>query len=293
MGRELDVPPNLSAQVWQAIMDEAKRSGTAGRRKVFAGMKVAIVGGSGGMGGLFAEVLKRAGAEVSIISRNARKGRLTAKRLGAEFAGKRATGFEDVVIVSVPLAETAGICIATAKEMKRGALLVEISSLKSAVLKGLRGKLPDGIEFLSVHPLFGPLEAEFAGQKFAVIKTKPGKRGRAFLQGLRKLGAQVFFVSAEKHDKAMATVQVMHYLALLALAKAVYLLRPERRLFTQSYRETLSFLNEKKQKMGSASLAILLKHPDAATGKARLRRIAERISKMDARELARAMRNLF
>ena len=70
---------------------------------------------------------------------------------------------EDYVVLCTPTRRTPEIIRLIAKEMKRGTYLIEISSEKSKVVSSL-SKMPDKINPICIHPMFGPGIKTIKGQ---------------------------------------------------------------------------------------------------------------------------------
>ena len=79
-------------------------------------MKIAIIGGKGQMGKMFAEAFKKKGCEVI----------LTGRRGNNIDAAKKA----DIIIVSVPIRETVKVIEEIASHIKEDALLTDFTSIK-------------------------------------------------------------------------------------------------------------------------------------------------------------------
>jgi prephenate dehydrogenase len=61
----------------------------------------------------------------------------------------------DIVIICVPIKTTVSVINKCARIMKKGACLVEITSVKTDIFKSLL-KIPDSLTALSIHPMFVP-----------------------------------------------------------------------------------------------------------------------------------------
>lgn len=75
-----------------------------------------------------------------------------------------------------------------------------------------------GIEVLSLHPLFGPVES-ISEENIAVIKIKPGAKTEKVLQFLESEGANVFETTLEEHDQKVAVTQSLFHLLMTKLDK--------------------------------------------------------------------------
>jgi prephenate dehydrogenase len=127
-----------------------------------------------------------------------------------------------VVVLAVPveaLAETAAVI---APHLTPGALVIDVGSVKVLPGRVLAEVLPDHVEIVGTHPLFGPQSAKagVAGHRIAVCPVRGDRSARrvaAFCRSALKL--KVFQVSAEDHDREAAVVQgLTHLIARVLLA---------------------------------------------------------------------------
>ena len=80
----------------------------------------------------------------------------------------------DYVILCTPTKRTPEIIRLIAKEMKRGAILVDISSQKSKTSIAL-GKIPLKITPVCIHPMFGPGVKNIKNRNVISVPIKDGK----------------------------------------------------------------------------------------------------------------------
>ena len=130
-------------------------------------MKVGIIGGSDGLGKTLIYFL-RDDFDVIISARDHKKGRTIANELGIEYIESNTQLAEmcDVVIVSVPIHFTPDVIREVAPFMRK-----EIPS------QTMKESLPDDVEYLPTHPIFGPRTTELDNQ---VIVLTPDKKGKWF-----------------------------------------------------------------------------------------------------------------
>jgi len=133
--------------------------------------------------------------------------------LGSNEAVARAA---DIVVIAVPPDKTAKVIAQTAPKMQKGALLVEICSLKMHLKRALELAAKQNIEVLSLHPLFGPVES-IKGENIAAIKLKSGPKTKDVLTFLKSEGANVFETTLEEHDRKVATTQALFHLLMTRL----------------------------------------------------------------------------
>lgn len=126
----------------------------------------------------------------------------------------------DMVFVSVPIAQTAGVIQKVSRIMKPGAVLAEIASFKSKVIQSLRETAELGLIPLSLHPMFGPT-AESVKDKVVAVIPVVDREGELSLAKSLFSGAEFITLDWEEHDKAMAVVLSLPYLMNLAIAQVI------------------------------------------------------------------------
>jgi prephenate dehydrogenase len=181
---------------------------------------LSLVGGAGRMGLLFAKVLKRR-FTVRIVSRDPVRAKKAAEAVGVEWASIEAAHGSDIVVVAVPVDRTVEVCRSLAERMRPHSLLVDLASVKTGITYTVRDSTPPTIEYLSLHPLFGPQVQDIAGKRFIAVEARGGGMTEFFLKILQDLGTRIWRATVEEHDKAMAAVQVLHHQALLTFASTL------------------------------------------------------------------------
>ncbi|MBD3227979.1 MAG: prephenate dehydrogenase/arogenate dehydrogenase family protein [Candidatus Lokiarchaeota archaeon] len=202
--------------------------------------KTIIVGGTGDMGKLICETFKE-DLDVYISSRDPIKAKKMAEDLGVNYADNEDFKDADIIIISVPIDETLSNCKKIAPQMKKNALLIEISSVKTGIVDEL--ETPQHIEYISIHPLFGP-SGSFKDQNIILIPVQE-KKWLGFLKELlEKKGSNISVVDYKTHDKIMSNVQVIHHFSYLCLGVFLAKNPISSDFFTRSYKKTIdSFKN--------------------------------------------------
>lgn len=219
----LGLDPNLVqpifAQIFalaiQAQKDQSEERGRLDKTKIL------IVGGTGDMGRLFAHFLALQGATVRLAGRRIEKTRTIAKEIEVEAGTILDAGSSDVVILSVPMQESVRVATETASLMMEGSLLLDLASVKTGISDKISEKIPKTIEYVSLHPLFGPSTDHFDDQTFIIVAYRAGERWVKLTRVLRANGAKLVTMSASQHDKAMAYAQGLHHFALISLGIAL------------------------------------------------------------------------
>jgi len=127
-----------------------------------------------------------------------------------------------VVVLAVPVEAMAATVAAIGPHLMRGAVVVDVGSVKVLPARLMDQGLPDHVQVVGAHPLFGPQSARdgIAGLRIAVCpvrEARPARRVAAFCR--QALGLKVFLVTPEGHDREAAVVQgLTHLIARVLLA---------------------------------------------------------------------------
>jgi prephenate dehydratase/prephenate dehydrogenase len=168
---------------------------------------IAIIGGTGKMGSLFAKALAQKGYEVLISGRNT--------TLTPIEAAKKA----DILIVSVPMYITEKVIEEISKYMKKEALLTDFTSIKISPCKTMKENA--NCETIGGHPVFGP-NVELKGQPFILCPINAKEETiRLYKDILESLGLNVIQMTPEEHDKKMAVIQAMNHFDNISFANAL------------------------------------------------------------------------
>lgn len=144
----------------------------------------------------------------------------------------------DLVILAVPVAGLAALCARIAPYLRPGAVVVDVGSVKCGPVAVMSETLPDHVDIVGTHPLFGPQSTRdgVAGHKIAICPV----RGRAHLPIAaflrRALGLRVILTTPDAHDREAALVQGLTHLIARVLVEMGPL--PDR-MTTASYERLL------------------------------------------------------
>ena len=125
----------------------------------------------------------------------------------------------DYVVLCTPTRRTPEIIRLIAKEMKRGTYLIEISSEKSKVVSSL-SKMPDKINPICIHPMFGPGTKIIKGQNIISVPIKDAKKELTVAKSLFE-GANFVTIDAAEHDKKIAVILGLTHLMNLVFANII------------------------------------------------------------------------
>ena len=221
---KLGLEPKLTLPIFKAIFDfsvQAQQHPAHNHSNGLDGKNILIVGGTGGMGRFFANFASVHGASVKIVGRTTHRTQESAREMEVEAGSISDAETSDIVVVAVPMESVVESSVEIAKSMRDAALLTDLSSVKIGIANRISSKVPAGVEYVSLHPLFGPGIDHVQGRTIVAVPFKTGQQWRTFSQVLGKAGATVHTMSSEHHDRVMAYVQVVHHFALLSLGVAL------------------------------------------------------------------------
>lgn len=186
-------------------------------------VRIAIIGGSGEFGRVFARLFKEDGHEVVITGRDVPKGARVAGELGVEFSDDNADAARnaDVVIISVYIDNTLDVIKEVAPHVRPGSLLMDFTSVKIEPCRAMEKHADKRVEIIGTHPMFGPRVASLEGQAFIVVPVRTKKWKKFLLEFLEKHKAKIFETTPDDHDRAMAVVQGLTHFAYISTASTL------------------------------------------------------------------------
>ena len=175
--------------------------------------KIAIIGVNGKMGKWFASYFHKMGFEVvGFDTQNEIKEKYIIQ--GSSLVG--AILKTDYVLLATPTKNTPEIIRLIAKEMKRGSYLIEISSHKSKTAQTLL-KMPDKVQPVCIHPMFGPGTKKLDGKNIVIIPIKDAKKELEITKLLFP-SANFVTIDAAEHDKKIAVILGLTHLINIVFA---------------------------------------------------------------------------
>lgn len=196
-GREQDVPEDLVRDIYARLFAASRAEQRVFLQARAERYSIGIIGGTAGMGGFLAKVFTAGGFPVEVMG------------LGEGPSAIEVASRNDLVIVAVPIAITVDVVKAIAPFVRKGACLIDVTSIKSPPLKAMLEAAPEGVDVVGTHPMFGPHGADFDRQKVVLCRG----RGDASFARVKKLfesfGAETIEATAEEHDGQMALIQVL------------------------------------------------------------------------------------
>lgn len=124
------------------------------------------------------------------------------------------------VLLCVPISEMPITLAEVVPYLRRGALLMDVCSVKMAPIEWMMAATPLEVEVLGTHPLFGPDSARSGIARMTVVLC-PGRTERvdAVQRLLEKMGLHVVVTSPEDHDRQMAHAQALTHFVARGLAE--------------------------------------------------------------------------
>lgn len=161
-----------------------------------------------------------------------------AEEIGVEWGEFETVAGKDIVIFAVPLRAFEDVLQKAVPYLKSDALCLDVCSVKIKPIELMLELLPQSVEIIGTHPLFGPQSGKdgIAGLKiaFCPVRTMRADKVKSFLADELKLA--VLEKSPEEHDREMAHVQALTHF----VARALFELRVEdSELATVSYEELM------------------------------------------------------
>jgi len=115
----------------------------------------------------------------------------------------------DYVVLAMSVDKMEEVCKAIAPHLKKGAIVVDVGSVKVLPASVMQKYLPDHVEIICTHPLFGPQSGRdgIHNQKIAICPVR-GRHVRWLVAFFKKaLRLDVLMTTPDEHDKEVAMIQ--------------------------------------------------------------------------------------
>ena len=190
--------------------------------------KVALIG-IGLIGSSMAHAMRRAGLAAHIAGYAPHRETLEkARSLG--FADSLHDALEpalrdaDLIVLAAPVGAFAELASQVAPHLKTGAILSDVGSVKTAVLRDVGPHVPKGVHFIPAHPIAGTEQsgpeagfAELFDGRWCILTPASGSDAAAIetmKTFWKRLGSEVEVMDAAHHDLVLAiTSHVPHLIA--------------------------------------------------------------------------------
>jgi cyclohexadieny/prephenate dehydrogenase len=130
----------------------------------------------------------------------------------------------DLVVLATPVGSFGSLAEEAAPHLKQGAIVSDVGSVKSAVIRDVGPFIPDGVHFIPAHPIAGTEQSgpeagfpELFDGRWCILTPPPGTSADAVARlksYWQALGSNVEVMDAHRHDLVLAiTSHVPHLIA--------------------------------------------------------------------------------
>jgi prephenate dehydrogenase len=160
------------------------------------------------MGGLMARSLRECGMEVSVADIRDGPCRWEAEASRCE-----------AVMLAVPIPALSRLVPRLGRLMPGDSLLVDIASVKLLPMRLMEAHCRG--EYCGLHPVFGPGRRAPDGGPVVVCRGRHGALAENMLAALRGMGLELYGMTAEEHDRMMASTVLLRQAVLLVAAHSM------------------------------------------------------------------------
>lgn len=139
-----------------------------------------------------------------------------AKKMGVKAAPLSQTAACDIILLAVPVQQMQSVLAQIKSRIKPNAIVIDVASVKQKPAKLMEKLLPNSVQLVGTHPLFGPQSGKNGIQGLEIVvcpvraENKTTEKLESFLQ---TLGLRVIRMSPAEHDEWMARTQaVAHFI---------------------------------------------------------------------------------
>lgn len=180
--------------------------------------QVAIVGAAGKMGTWFACYFAQRGLDVLAYDINQKKILKTSSKVKVQESLFDCVHDADLVLVCVPVQKTPQAVKECTKNMKDGAIIAEISSVKNKTFAALK-KIPNNLRPLCIHPMFGPGASKKVEARMLLVPVRNEKIEVKIAREIFEKANVIVLPNAKQHDKSIAMVLGLTYFANIVFAR--------------------------------------------------------------------------
>ena len=161
---------------------------------------------------------------------------------GADPGALESVASAAVVILAVPISALQEVLARVVPHLAPGCLLIDVCSVKELPLRWMLRAVPESVELIGTHPMFGPDSAaeSLQGRKIVLCPARVAPTRLARVRDyLGSRGLQVIETTAEEHDRQIAVSLALTHLIGRALGRMGA--RPQE-IDTEGYKRLLRIL---------------------------------------------------
>ncbi|SIS87835.1 prephenate dehydrogenase [Paracoccus saliphilus] len=171
--------------------------------------------------GAFGELVARILADHADIAINdpSPKAQDKARALDIAVVDVSAVARADLIVLAVPASGLEDCLTGLSAFLRSGQVMIDTCSIKEEPVRLMRAILPETVEIVATHPMFGPQTARngISGLQMVICPVR-GQKWRPLAHFLRSvLGLQVLVTTPEEHDRQAAVTQGLTHLLAHAL----------------------------------------------------------------------------
>jgi prephenate dehydrogenase len=120
----------------------------------------------------------------------------------------------DLVVLTVAISAMQATCRRMAPHLRRGQVVIDTCSVKVEPVQVMLAELPEGVEILGTHPLFGPDSGKdgITGHKIVLCPVRISEPSyRPIREFLERLELDVIEATPEEHDHQAARTQALFH----------------------------------------------------------------------------------
>lgn len=206
-------------------------------------------------------------AEVLVYDRGQEKTKLITE-LGAKPVDLEQAASTEVIILATTLDALESTLGSIAPFVKPGTLVADVTSVKVKPAEMMQRLLPNNVQILATHPLFGPISAaeSLADHKIVIDPIRVDNQ-EAIEEFLVSLGLQIVHMTCDEHDREMAWV---HALTFFVGRGLLNIDPPKSNLNTNYYDELMDIVNIERTHSEQLFKTIQLGNPYAQEMRQRL-----------------------
>ncbi len=137
----------------------------------------------------------------------------------------------DLVVLCTPVGTYQAVARAMAPELRQGAIVTDVGSVKQAAIRAIGPQLPPGVHFVPGHPIAGTEHsgpesgfAELFEGRWCILTPPPGTAAQAVdrvAEMWRRCGSMIEIMDPKHHDQVLAiTSHLPHLIAYTIVATA-------------------------------------------------------------------------